>query len=152
MSTCFCMLAHDSWKNHNEIESEKARGEKKTKWTVLNVFENTYIRRVGDQFTKENFFVRVEGVDDQWHQLSNFSLESESLDFIFFWHLEIGARQRKKNQLVVLFMENVWNLRKNCCKLYLSVGRQHRGFDIFYSEMHILCFIIILNNSQQQFG
>jgi hypothetical protein len=33
------------------------------------------IRRVRNKFSKENFFVGVEGVDDQAHQLVDFSLE-----------------------------------------------------------------------------
>merc|ERR1719376_535607 len=36
------------------------------------------IRRVGDQFSEEDFLVAVEGVDDETHQLSNFCLKGES--------------------------------------------------------------------------
>jgi len=42
---------------------------------------------VGDEFSKEDFFVGVEGVDDQGHQLGDFGLEGEGFDFIFFLHL-----------------------------------------------------------------
>lgn len=39
------------------------------------------IRRVGDQLTQKDFLVAVKSVDDQAHQLGNFSLEGER--FIF---------------------------------------------------------------------
>jgi len=37
------------------------------------------IGSIGDDFTKEHFFVGVESVDDQGHKLRNLSLESEGL-------------------------------------------------------------------------
>lgn len=49
--------------------------------------KNTYIRRIGDQFSQEDFFVGVEGVDDERHQLGDLSLEGKGLDFSLFWHL-----------------------------------------------------------------
>jgi len=33
------------------------------------------VGRIGNQFPQENLFVRVEGVDDKTHQLSNLSLD-----------------------------------------------------------------------------
>lgn len=38
-----------------------------------------YVARVRDQFSKEDFFVWVEGVDDERHQLGDFRLERERL-------------------------------------------------------------------------
>ncbi len=35
----------------------------------------TYIAGVGDELPKENFFVRIEGVDDQTHKLVDLSLK-----------------------------------------------------------------------------
>ena len=55
-------------------------------------------RGVGDQFTKENLFVGIESVDNQAHQLSDFSLEGKSLHIVichfvgsvgYFWILKI---------------------------------------------------------------
>ena len=52
----------------------------------------TYIGRVGNQFTEEDFLVGVEGVDDKRHQLGDFSLEGEGFDFLilnlYFNHIE----------------------------------------------------------------
>ena len=42
----------------------------------------TYIWRVWDQFSQEDFFVGVECVDDKTHQLGNLGLESEDLDIL----------------------------------------------------------------------
>merc|ERR1712133_25265 len=42
---------------------------------------------VGDQLSKENFFVGIKGVDDEGHKLSNLSLESEG--FNLFGHLGV---------------------------------------------------------------
>merc|ERR1712126_166236 len=42
---------------------------------------------VGDQLSKENFFVGIEGVDDEGHKLSDLSLESEG--FNLFGHLGV---------------------------------------------------------------
>jgi hypothetical protein len=41
-----------------------------------NIF--THVRRVGNQFSEEDFLVGVEGVDDQTHELLNISIECES--------------------------------------------------------------------------
>lgn len=52
----------------------------------------TYIGRIGDQFSDEYFLVRVEGIDNQAHQLSDLGLEGEGLNLIcirhayVFWH------------------------------------------------------------------
>lgn len=51
----------------------------------------TYVRGVGDQLSKEDFLVWVEGVDDQGHQLGDLRLEGEglvSLHWHVLWHLE----------------------------------------------------------------
>ena len=40
------------------------------------------IRGVGDKLPQEDFFVGVEGVDDQAHELSDLGLESEGLGII----------------------------------------------------------------------
>merc|ERR1711963_961478 len=44
------------------------------------------IRGVGDQLSEENFFVGVEGVDDQTHKLSDLGLESEGFSVIRHFH------------------------------------------------------------------
>mmetsp|Transcript_8268 Transcript_8268/g.13101 ORF Transcript_8268/g.13101 Transcript_8268/m.13101 type:complete len:311 (+) Transcript_8268:417-1349(+) len=67
---CFCV-----WGNFNF----KISGCTET-FFVLKSFITNFIksiRRVGDQFTKKNFFVTVESINDQTHQLINFCLESK---------------------------------------------------------------------------
>lgn len=39
---------------------------------------------VGDELTKEDFFVGIKGVDDQAHKLGDFSLESERFGWSLF--------------------------------------------------------------------
>ena len=51
------------------------------------------IGRVGDQLSKEDFFVGVKGVDNEGHELSNLSLKSEG--FHFFGHLRDRCNGRK---------------------------------------------------------
>lgn len=45
------------------------------------------IRCIGDEFSKEDFFVGVEGVDDESHQLLDVSIEGKVLLFLFFGHI-----------------------------------------------------------------
>uniref|UniRef100_A0A915HGH8 Uncharacterized protein n=1 Tax=Romanomermis culicivorax TaxID=13658 RepID=A0A915HGH8_ROMCU len=65
----------------------------------------TYIAAVRNQFTQKNFFVRIKCVDNQRHQLSDFSLEGESfagllLGFRVFWHpRDISAIEMQENLL-----------------------------------------------------
>lgn len=93
----------------------------KTKWTQLfrKMASNTYIGWIGNQFSKENFFVRVEGVDDQWHKLSNFSLKSES--FNFFWHLW-KKFERKKSRIskTVQSIETARKIARKLLKIVFS--------------------------------
>ena len=53
-----------------------------TIYTAMNPprAHETYIGGVGNQFTKENLLVAIEGVDNQAHQLSDFSLKGEGFD------------------------------------------------------------------------
>jgi len=52
---------------------------------------------VGDQLSEEDFFVGVEGVDDEGHQLGNLCLEGEG--FSFFGHFpDFGIFQLELNE------------------------------------------------------
>lgn len=53
---------------------------------LISILWDTYVRRVRDQFTDEYLLVRVEGVDDQAHQLSDLGLEGEGFNFIGVHH------------------------------------------------------------------
>ena len=56
----------------------------------------TYIGRVGNQFSEEDFFVGVESVDNQTHQLSDFGLEGEGFDFIVrHFRLNLGSNSTR---------------------------------------------------------
>lgn len=60
-----------------------------------NIRGATYIGGVGDQLTQENFFVGVESVDDQAHQLVDLRLEGVSLGSSYASHVvrdELWAR------------------------------------------------------------
>ena len=46
----------------------------------------TYVGGIGYQLSDEDLFVGVESVDDQTHQLGDFSLEGKGLDFDIFFH------------------------------------------------------------------
>jgi hypothetical protein len=53
---------------------------------VANLVDS--IRRVGNKLTEENFLVAVESIDDEAHQLVNFSLEGKSLS-VRLWHFGV---------------------------------------------------------------
>ena len=55
----------------------------------------TYIRGIADEFTKEDLFVAVEGVDDQAEKLVDLSLESEGL-CISHLHVSHYCTKRKR--------------------------------------------------------
>lgn len=62
--------------------NEEVLARVETRWIgqalVADLVES--IGRVGDQLTEEDFLVRVEGVDDEAHQLGDLGLEGEGLD------------------------------------------------------------------------
>ena len=63
---------------------------------VPNLIEG--IGGVGDQLAKEDFFVGVESVDDQAHQLSNLGLESKRFRLPTIIHL-LGIGHRFRSHL-----------------------------------------------------
>ena len=56
---------------------------------------DTYIRGIADDFTKEDLFVAVEGVDDQAEKLVDLRLESEGL-CISHLHVRHYCTKRKR--------------------------------------------------------
>ena len=55
----------------------------------------TYIRGIADEFTKEDLFVAVEGVDDQAEKLVDVSLECKSFS-ISHLHVRHYCTKRKR--------------------------------------------------------
>ena len=92
----------------------------------------THIRGVGDELSEEDLLVGVEGVNDQRHQLSNLSLESEGLHILlhcgagFLWHLQ------KKWQMLHFSCRNI---QSNPC-LCLYMLRTHFSNNVQEIENH----------------
>ena len=66
------------------------------------LLQATHIGGVGDELSKEDLFVGVEGVDDQRHKLSDLSLEGKGLSLflhgliVCFRHLDRGSKEMSR--------------------------------------------------------
>lgn len=84
----------------------------------------THIRRVGDQFSDEYLLVRVEGVDDEAHQLSDLSLEGEGLHVAGFRHAHVLGHLHDINR-----NRDANETAEGCTRLQITlrIGTRTRG-------------------------
>ena len=62
----------------------------------------THVGRVGNQFPKKDFLVGIEGVDNERHQLGDFSLKGEGLD-LFILNLNFNHYRNLVNRPTTYF-------------------------------------------------
>lgn len=77
---------------------------------VLDFVEG--IGRVGDEFLKEDFFVRVEGVDDKVEKLGNFGLEVKGFGGYVVVRCECGCVCWGMVVIFILYWWWVWSMRR----------------------------------------
>lgn len=70
------------------------------------------IGRVGDEFSKEDFLVRVEGVDDKVEKLGNLGLEAKGLGGHVAVRRERGCVCRGTVAILTLYWWWVWSMRR----------------------------------------